>query len=735
MKNNFSVESTAEQSSQSRRIEVLSTFVADPVVQTLRYWCDRFLFTAEFLPFDYGQLFPRLFKRDNKLDSVDFHVVLFAIRDLIPDKERQNLSDETPHANITEFIKALELGIKGSRGAWILICCPGPPAETLDGAFGLNEQAVFVANKVKRLEKAVYIDASDPRTIHGNDLYFDEITDKHGHIPYTESFYTAIGTLVFRTIRERLGNVYKLIVTDCDGTLWDGVCGEVQPNKLLIHPHHQWLHRFLVDKKNAGMLLTICSQNNADDVIEVFDSRQDIRLSIDDFTRLKINWLNKVENIQALAQELNIALESVIFLDNDPVQRNKVKTSLPQILVPKLPVSSIDWPLYLQHVWAFDRFWITEESSRRHTFYQEHTSRENLRSDSESLLEFLEELDLKVSIREAAETDIPRLLELVNRVTQFNINNIKPSESRIRESVQAKENSWLVVRVEDRFGDYGLVGAMSYRNEGNYCRIKSFLLSCRALGRGVEIQMLQAIWDRAKSSHAKAMIFSVAETQRNTPAIIFLTKLGMSTSEMQAGYFQLDAVSVMSQLDNDRLLDSEIPTNEIRSIEHGARAETNKTSEPLPAEVEQILAAATVTMRPDALLNEIKSAHLRQTPRSDKKRCPPATTLERRIAEIFQDLLGHDDFDINEEFFDAGGHSLLVMRLLSRIKKDFDVDLPIRLLFTERLTISNLAKIVESSSSVEESSAELDTIKKALDTFSDEEIAALFSDIEPANNH
>jgi len=229
-------------------------------------------------------------------------------------------------------------------------------------------------------------------------------------------------------------------------------------------------------------------------------------------------------------------------------------------------------------------------------------------------------------------------------------------------------------------------------------------------------------------------MFSVAETQRNTPAISFLKKLGMSTSELQTGYFQLNAVSVMEQLDNDRFLDAEIPGNEIRSVEHDAKTETYKTPKLPPTEVEQILAAATITMNPDTLLNGIKSAHLLQRPGTDQKRCPPETTSEKRIAEIFQDLLGHDDIDINEEFFDAGGHSLLVMRLLSRIKKDFDVDLPIRMLFTERLTISNLAKIVESSSTPEESSAEPDTIKKALDTFSDEEIAALFSDIEPANN-
>ena len=161
------------------------------------------------------------------------------------------------------------------------------------------------------------------------------------------------------------------------------------PYELTIRPHYQWLHELLQRKKSAGMLLGICSQNNSKDVQEVFAQREDLGLALTDFIGNKINWKDKADNIQDLVQELNIALESVIFLDNDPVQRNKVRATLPQVLVPELPEEPKEWPSYLEHVWAFDTYWVSEEANRRTLLYRDHAARENVRSSSSSLAQFL----------------------------------------------------------------------------------------------------------------------------------------------------------------------------------------------------------------------------------------------------------------------------------------------------------------------------------------------------------
>jgi FkbH-like protein len=720
-------------SSTRARVEVLATFVADPVLTILRYWFHEFRYEPEFLPTSYGQMFPRLFGQAEPFQAGDIHVVLFAVRDLIPEGERPNLAQQT-HTNVVEFIKALTCGVATRGGTWIVVRCLDPTTNVSEEALeAFERQAAYISIQTTKLAGALYLDTSDIGTMYGIDSCFDNLADEHAHIPYTDAYYTAIGTSVFRAIRSRLGQVYKLIVTDCDGTLWDGICGEMEPHELSILPHYEWLHKLLQSKKSAGMLLAICSQNNADDVQAVFAQREDLGLALTDFTANKINWKNKADNIQDLAQELNIALENVIFLDNDPVQRNKVRAQLPQVLVPELPAEPIEWPSYLEHVWAFDTFWVTEEASRRTSLYREHAARENARSSSSSLSQFLKELGLQVSIEPATKKDIPRLFELLNRVTQFNTNGIRIKESDIGELILSEHGEWLAVRVEDRFGDYGLVGAMSCRYETDFCTIGSFLLSCRALGRGVENQMLRAVTKRALKNQISQIRFTIAKTSRNMPAIEFFKRLGLSGSDLQAGWFSLDAASAVSSIDDDSFPNLDPADESATGTDEPPRTKVPMISSP-PSEAEHIL-AATISVRDiPALYRKARLIGERATKGVNKAHVAPRTEVEKRMMGLFEDLLGHDNIGVDEEFFDVGGHSLLAMRLLSRIKDAFDVDLPIRLLFMQRLTIANLATIVEAGSKPEENIAHLNTIKNALDSFSDEEIAGLFGDLGSNDN-
>ena len=716
-------------SSSHTRVEVLATFVADPVLTILRYWFHEFRYESEFLPTCYGDIFPRLFGTAEPFQADDIHVVLFAIRDLIPESDRGNLVQET-HANVVEFAKALSSGVATKGGTWIVVRCLDPTSKTTeDDLKGFNQQAEYMATHAKGLAQTTYIDATNLGAVYRIASFFDDLADQHAHIPYSDAYYTAIGTSVFRAVRAHLGQVYKLIVTDCDGTLWDGICGEMEPRELSILPHFKWLHTLLQNKKAAGMLLAICSQNSGNDVQAVFAQREDLGLALTDFTSNKINWKEKADNIQELAQELHIALESVIFLDNDPVQRNKVRATLPQVLVPELPAESKEWPSYLEHMWALDTFWVTEEASRRTSLYREHADRENLRSSSSSLSQFLKELGLQVSIKPATEKDIPRLFELLNRVTQFNANGIRIQESDIGEWILSEQGEWLAVRVKDRFGDYGLVGAMACRYETDFCTIASFLLSCRALGRGVEHQMVRALGKRALAQQIGQLRFEVAKTSRNMPAMEFCKRLGLSESDLHAGWFQLSAAEAVALPDDDTSLPNLYSAD--KSVQ--GTVELSRINVPmlsgLPSESECLLAATISAQDLPALYRQAQVSGERAQPRKNLAHLAPRTEIEKRMMGLFQDLLGHDNIGIDEEFFDVGGHSLLAMRLLSRIRDAFGVDLPIRLLFMQRLTIANLANIVEAGFTPEENTAPLDTIKNALDSFSDKEIAELFGDL------
>ena len=202
------------------QIEVLATFIADPVLEILQYWFHEFCYESKFLPTSYGQLFPRLYEQAERFQAGDIHVLLFAVRDLIPEGDRSNLSQEA-HANIVEFVNALISSTAARGGTWIVVRCLDPTANVSEATLeAFEQQASYISIQTTKLPGTLYLETSDLSERYGIDSCFDNLTDEHAHIPYTDAYYTAIGTSVFRAIRSRLGQIYKLIVTDCDGTLW-----------------------------------------------------------------------------------------------------------------------------------------------------------------------------------------------------------------------------------------------------------------------------------------------------------------------------------------------------------------------------------------------------------------------------------------------------------------------------------------------------------------------------------
>lgn len=701
------------------RIEVLSTFVADPVVDTLRYWVARFGYEITVDPAVYGQVFQRLLQKDRRLERGDTQVVLFSVRDLVPAGDLEDLDGGAVHENIIEFIKTLRSAATAGAGARIVVRCPDPPGagETVSDD-GYARQAAHIAAQLLQLPGTRYVDASALETLYDVGARFDPVADTHAHMPYTDTYYSAIGTEVFRAVRARLGQVFKLLVADCDGTLWEGICGESGPDGILLKDHHRWLHDFLHERKADGFLLSLCSQNNYDDVEQVFTRRKDLGLSLNDFVCCRINWDDKAANIRDIAQELNIGLDSVIFLDDDPVQRHNVRTHLPQVLVPELPAASPDWPRYLAHVWAFDTFWVTGEGRIRAALYQEHNARKELRADAATLAQFLAELRLQVTAEAATQNDFERIFELMNRVNQFNINGLCRSAG--------EESDWMVVHVKDRFGDYGLVGAVSLRYQTDHIAVDSFLLSCRALGRGVEREMVRETARRALDAGVGIVRFFVAATGRNAPAMEFLQRLGMSRSDLQAGVFSIDAAAAAALPDDETLRH---PGTAAQPIETAySRPHSSPVTEGTSAENLQLLEVARRRGDISGIGSNMRAAGQGGMRPVQSARTVPGGEVETKIAAVFTDLLGHDNISVDQEFFDVGGHSLLAMRLLSRISETLGVEIPIRTLFMESLTIRNLARIVAESGRKEHGQAGLDEIKTTLDSFSDEELADLFAD-------
>ena len=190
-----------------------------------------------------------------------------------------------------------------------------------------------------------------------------------GTSPIHPLFYAASGTILARKIHALISLPYKVVVLDCDNTLWKGVIGEDGIDGITIPPGLGRLQQFMVELAGKGILLCLCSKNDESDVLEVFEQRPDMVLKRDHLVSWRINWMPKSENIKSLAQELNLGLDSFIFLDDNPVECAEVRSGCPEVLTLRLPIER-DIAGFLKHVWAFDRLNVTSEDQQRTAYVQ-----------------------------------------------------------------------------------------------------------------------------------------------------------------------------------------------------------------------------------------------------------------------------------------------------------------------------------------------------------------------------
>src|SRR2546427_8198882 len=387
----------------------------------------------------------------------------------------------------------------------VLCVCPRtPPAEAdADLKAALDEAEQTLRTAAATIPNVHTIRSASPLQQYPVDEYYDPHSDQAGHIPYTSQGYAAIGTTLVRTIYNLQRPPFKVIVLDCDNTLWKGVCGEDGPQGIEVSAPFRRLQEFMLGRMNAGMLLCLCSKNNEQDVLDVFDQRTDMVLKREHLVARRINWNSKSENVMSLAHELNLGLDSFIFVDDNPVDCADVRINCPGVLTLQLPRNSESFPPFVDHVWAFDQAGATEEDHDRTKLYQENAKREQFREQTLTLKDFVRGLELRVEIAEATDDQLGRVSQLTFRTNQFNFTTVRRSENEIRDYVKRDHATGLVVRVVDRFGDYGLVGVALYETEADRCRVDTLLLSCRVLGRGVEHALLSHLGQRAVREHKR----------------------------------------------------------------------------------------------------------------------------------------------------------------------------------------------------------------------------------------
>ncbi len=527
--------------------------------------------------------------------------------------------------------------------------------------------------------------------------FHDPHSQQLAHMPFTQEGYAALGTALSRAMFGIGAPPVKVIALDCDNTLWQGVCAEDGPAGVVLTPEFRWLQEFMLAQSRAGVLLALCSKNEESDVFAVLDQRGDMPLRREDFAAARINWESKPENLRSLAAQLGLGLDSFVFLDDNPIECAAVRASCPGVITLQLPPDHRRIPGFLGSIWIFDRAAATSEDRGRSEWYQANSEREHLRGTTPTLRDFLDGLQLSIVVGEAADDQLARVAQMTLRTNQFNLTSLRRSEGEIRGLLKSGAKC-LTASVSDRFGDYGLVGAILFTTEANRLVADTFLLSCRALGKGVEHRMLSALAQRALDSGKSTVALPFQRSDRNQPARDFLSHLAPLPAEPD---FTLELpASEFAELrylpdDNAPKPQAEDPGTAATSTAHRSngldRSRLTKSLQKLGDDLTSV-EAVVAAMHSAATRDEANADALAHGSPSD------ASSLESSLAAIWRRALGKSSVGFDENFFDAGGTSLKAVVVAAMIRRELRKNVSIVSIFecpTIRLLAARLGDSVE----------------------------------------
>ena len=665
-----------------QKLIISSTFTAEPVEKPLRFLLDELRIPAalEFAP--YNQVFQQLLDPQSLLsqnrDGVNILLVRF-----------EDWGEADPESTARELAEAVK-GTAQRIATPVLVCvCPASAAAAKDGVRAAlcerllaDLRAAWAGSRTIRL-----ITATEMAGLYPVDRVDDPESEKLGRIPYTSEFFHALALMLARHVYRRLRQPHKVLVLDCDQTIWKGICGEDGPQGIEIDEPRRALQEFAVALHKAGTLICLASKNNQSDVDAVFERRGDMPLRPEHIVASRINWQPKSANIASLAAELNLGLDSFVFVDDDPVVCAEVRANCPEVLVLQLPQDPAGILAMLRHVWAFDREEVTREDEQRTSMYRQNVERERVRGQSLNLGAFLESLNLKITVAPMNPAQLPRVSQLTQRTNQFNCTTIRRSEAEIRQLLAAGAQC-LTVEVRDRFGDYGLVGLAIFMLEGAQLVVDSFMLSCRVLGRGVEHRLVNTLAGIAARDGLAEVVLDYFPTRKNQPALDFLESLGVSYADLGDGKRRY---TLAPEFAAGLSLDTSAPP--LPAAEEGAGKQSAKVR-PAAVPAEALARLALQLNSAKALQEEVnRRLQVRRDPAAVS--APAATDTERLLVGVWEEVLQVRPIGIDDDYFALGGDSLSAVSLFVQISRFTGRQLSLATLF-QAPTIRQLAKLLES---------------------------------------
>lgn len=390
----------------------------------------------------------------------------------------------------------------------------------------------YLLNEEMEKNSKVYpVDLKSIQIDLGRNQFFDSALYFASKMSISINAIPSVSKIVIDVIKSMCGIIKKCLIVDLDNTLWGGVIGDDGVDGIEIGHYGKGqvftnLQSWIKELKEYGIIIAVCSKNEESIAKEPFEKNSEMVLKLNDISIFVANWEDKAQNIKLIKESLNIGYDSIVFLDDNPFERNLVREKLPDVEVPDLPEDVALWRGFLQNKNYFDRISYNDDKSDRTKFYQAEFERKKIEKSFESIDDYLISLNMKGSANNFDERFYKRIAELTERSNQFNLRTIRYKVDDIEKIAKSSEYITRYYTLEDKFGDSGLIAVVIMKKTQEGAFIDTFLMSCRVLKRGMEEFIVNDIVNVAKDNGIKKITGEYIKTPKNAMVKDFYKKMG-----------------------------------------------------------------------------------------------------------------------------------------------------------------------------------------------------------------
>ena len=401
--------------------------------------------------------------------------------------------------------------------------------------------------QIKKLNMKLFEGCSQVKNVYLTDInslyfsygakqVFDEKIYYTAKMPIAVEMLPYLAEKVLSLVQALSGKFKKCVICDLDNTLWGGVIGDdgidkIEIGELGLGMAFTALQRWLLELKNRGIILAVCSKNEEAAAKEPFLKHPDMILRLEDISVFVANWQDKASNIRQIQAALNIGMDSLVFLDDNPFERNAVKSLIPEITVPELPDDPALYLGFLQEQNLFETASYSEEDSDRTKQYQAEMGRKQLEQQFGSYDEYLESLEMIAEAKPFDSFHFPRIAQLTQRSTQFNLRTVRYSEAEIEAISKDDKYITLYFTLKDKFGDHGLISVVILEKQASSLFIHEWLMSCRVLKRGMEEFIVDKIIKVASENGYGTVTGEYIKTPKNAMVEKIYENMGFSQTD------------------------------------------------------------------------------------------------------------------------------------------------------------------------------------------------------------